>query len=263
MKMKTVSTLHDMQKQFSSAVLGTETPVLENNITASAFTSKQRLNIYSNNVLISLRNALKAVYPVVNKLVGDEFFNAMSRDFVIRHPSRSGNLHDFGEQLPAFINGFAPAGDLAYLSDVARLEWAYHVVFHAAESQPFNLEKLQQINTANYGNLKFILNPACRLVSSPYPVLRIWEANQESSDDESVSLDEGQTYVLVFRNHMDIEFQLLNRAEYSFLSALDRHEKFFTACDAATKFDSHCDVGQILQKHILSRTITGFELKND
>lgn len=264
--MKQTSTLHNLQQQFSNAVLGNEAPELENGIRAKHFSGKQRLNIYSNNMIISLRDALRAVYPVIHKLVGDEFFNSMSRDFILKHPSRSGNLHDFGEQLPAFISSFSPAGDLKYLADVAKLEWAYHIVFHAAESHPFNIKKLQQIDPANYGNLKFVTNSASRLVSSQYPILRIWLSNQdhnEYNETDTVSLDEGESLVLVLRRDMDVEFQLLSKAEFYFLLALKRREKFFTACDAATQFDAQCNVGQLLQKHILSQTITDFELAND
>jgi len=260
------STLHSLQQQFSSAVLGQDTPEIDQNIRANPFSSKQRLNIYSNNVTISLRNALRAVYPVIHKLVGDEFFNAMSRDFIVKYPSRSGNLHDFGEQLSSFIGSFAPAGELVYLADVARLEWAYHSVFHAKNSQLFNIEKLQQVHLSDYGNLSFTLSPASRLVRSTYPILRIWEANQEYNQSElndPISLDEGESLILVLRREMNIEFQTLNHTDFSFLSAIDNKENFFTACDAATSIEKNCDVGQLLQKHILSGAITDFELTAD
>jgi len=261
--MKTISTLHDLQQQFSHAVLGKPSPELELKVKDNPFSSRQRLNIYSNNVTISLRNALKDVYPVVHRLVGDEFFAAMSRDFIVKHPSRSGNLHNFGQQLAEFIAGFTPAGDLVYLADVARLEWSYHIVFHAAEAQTFNIEELQKVDPVNYGNLRFALSPAARLVSSNYPILRIWQANQEHIDcveDETILLDEGESRILVLRRNLDIEFHELSCAEFSFLTALDQKDNFFSACDAATKFNSDCDVGQLLQKHILSQAITGFDL---
>ena len=260
------STLHNLQQQFTSAVLGQDTHEIARNIIDNQFSGKQRLNIYSNNVAISLRNALRAVYPVIHKLVGDEFFGAMSRDFIANYPSRSGNLHDFGEQLSSFIGSFAPAGELVYLADVAKLEWAYHSVFHAQNSQIFNIEKLQQVHPSDYGNLIFSLSPASRLVRSPFPILRIWEANQEYNQSElndPISLDEGETLILVLRRDMDIEFQSLNQTDFSFLSAINNKEKFFTACDAATSIENNCDIGQLLQKHILSGAITGFELASD
>ena len=269
-----MSTLHNLQNQFSSAVLSNGQPDndsrtnifdIEEAMVSGALPASRRLNIYRNNVAISLRNALKAVYPVIHKLVGDEFFGAMASDYIIRHPSHSGNLHDFGGQLSNFIAGFAPAGELVYLADVARLEWAYHRVFHAKNGHPFDIEKLQQIDTVNYGDLCFVLSPACHLVRSSYPILRIWQANQESLDSindssETISLDEGETLLLVTRKGLDIEFQILSAAEFSFLEACSEHKKFFIACDKANQREPECDVGEFLQKHILSQTIVDFSV---
>lgn len=271
-----MSTLHKLQGQFSAAVLGDGISAdfagfeVEEAIRSGALPGSQRLNIYRNNVSISLRNALKAVYPVIHKLVGEAFFNAMASEYIARHPSRSGNLHDFGGQLPDFIAGFAPAGDLVYLADVAKLEWAYHRVFHAGNSQPLDIQKLQQVHTANYGDLCFTLSPASRLVHSPYPILRIWQANQDSglSPDaingasDTISLDEGATFILVLRTGLDIEFQILSPAEFAFLGAFSQRENFFVACDKANQLDAGCDVGKLLQKHIISQAICDFTLAN-
>ena len=66
------------------------------------------------------------MYPTVEQLVGAPFFRYAAHEFILAHPSKSGNLHDFGEDLPGFLAGFEPARALAYLPDCARLEWAWH-----------------------------------------------------------------------------------------------------------------------------------------
>ena len=266
-----MSTLHNLQNQFSTAVLsnGQSDSGVSNNsfdieeaLIAGPLAANRRLNIYRNNVTISLRNALKAVYPVIYKLVGKEFFDAMAKDYIIKHPSRSGNLHDFGDKLSSFIARFAPAGELVYLADVAKLEWAYHRVFHAQNSPPFDLQKLQEVAAANYGDLCFTLSPACRLLRSPYPILRIWQANQDFATNSSgtISLDEGETLLLVAREGLDIAFHLLSPTEFSFLEAFDQHKKFFIACDKANQLEPECDIGKLLQKFILSQAISDFSV---
>lgn len=264
-----MNTLHNLQSQFSAAVRADGPAVdIEEVLGSDALTANRCMNIYRNNVTISLRDALKAVYPVIHKLVGDEFFSAMARDYVAKFPSRSGNLHEFGNHLADFIGSFAPAGELVYLSDLANLEWAYHRVFHEKDGQLFNVEKLQKIAAADYGHLCFTLTPSCRLIRSPYPILRIWQSNQdqtsssESASDlhDTVSLDEGETFLLVLRQGQDIEFQLLTPCEFNFLEAFSQHKTFFTACDRASQSNPDCDVGKLLQKHILSQTITDFSI---
>ncbi|MGB9151295.1 MAG: DNA-binding domain-containing protein, partial [Burkholderiales bacterium] len=55
-----------------------------------------RLDIYRNNAFSNLRGALQAVYPVVNRLVGADFFNHAANEYIGMTPSVSGDLHDYG-----------------------------------------------------------------------------------------------------------------------------------------------------------------------
>ena len=63
----------------------------------------RRLHVYRNNLFASLGAALGAVYPVVARLVGAAFFRQLAHGYVLRHPSLSGNLHDFGARLPDYL----------------------------------------------------------------------------------------------------------------------------------------------------------------
>ena len=65
-----------------------------------------RFAVYRNNVVTSLVDALADGFPVVRQLVGDEFFTAMARVHVARHPPRSAVLSDWGDAFAAFIDDF-------------------------------------------------------------------------------------------------------------------------------------------------------------
>lgn len=276
-----MNTLHNLQEQFAAAILGNngqddydtnvnpESPFsIEQAIVASSLSGKRRLNIYRNNVNISLREALKSIYPVTHRLVGDDFFKVLAQQYTKKYPSLSGNLHDFGNHLPEFIENNPAASELVYLADVAKLEWAYHAVFHAADVTAFDIDKLQKIDTSDYGRLVFRLNPASKLLHSNYPILKIWETNQITEDlaaqnQATISLDEGGTRLLVVRKEIDIEFHPLDSAEFCFLTALSEGKNFFSACDAACHAHADRDVGELLQKFILSQAIVDFEIENN
>src|SRR5262249_36772420 len=89
-----------------------------------------RLSVYRRNVLANQHDALAATYPVVRRLVGDAFFRESATRYALAHPSDSGDLHRFGAHLAAFLAAYAPARELSYLPDVARLEWAVARSFH-------------------------------------------------------------------------------------------------------------------------------------
>jgi len=265
-----MNTLRSLQNNFIASVFDSNDNDFSQQVTNNNINGARRLQIYHNNIYIGLCNALSAVYPVVNRLVGDEFFKFMANAYIQQHPSRSGNLHDFGKQLPLFIKNFKPARMLVYLNDVARLEWIYHTVFHAADSSEFEIEKLQQVREANYHKLIFTPNPASQLISSPYPILKIWLANQDSHEgnhdsnlqSENISLDEGETRLLVIRRHLDIEFQSLDDAEFVFLQAFYNRDNFFTACDAVTEIYPEYDISQLLLKHIQAQTLVNCEIQD-
>ncbi|MGS0757134.1 HvfC/BufC family peptide modification chaperone, partial [Roseateles sp. GG27B] len=93
-----------------------------------------RLAVYRNNVVSSLVDALAETFPVVEQLVGSEFFRAMAVLFVRQAPPRSRVLAHYGQAFPSFIADFEPAQGLPYLADMARLEVARVAAYHAADA---------------------------------------------------------------------------------------------------------------------------------
>jgi hypothetical protein len=191
--------------------------------------------------------------------VGQEFLRYAARSFVPAYPSRSGNLHDFGAEFAQFLEAFAPAAGLPYLPDVARLEWAYHRVFHEASHAPLHLAALAAVDPASYGDLRFRLHPATRLVPSQYPILRIWQVNQEGFDgDALVDLAEGGVRVLVSRPRLDVELQPVDEAEFTLLRELAADRTFAQACEAALEVQTDFDLSASLQRHVLQGTLVDF-----
>jgi hypothetical protein len=186
-----------------------------------------REQIYRNNVFISLAGALADVYPVVQRLLGEKFFAQLARRYIRRHPSRSGDLHDFGKNLASFILEIADLNGLPYLSDVAALEWACHESFHGAEAPAFDFTEVTDAQ-----NARPRLHPAARLVASRYPVLAIWQANQER-DPGLVDLDAGSDWLVVFRRDLQAEILRCTPGEFALLTALREGLTLGEACEAA------------------------------
>jgi len=120
------ATLHALQRGFAEAVFTRDLERFAPEIAPGRFPPAQLLQVYRNNVAVNLTEALKAVYPAMARLVGDEFFAHAAGHYLRHHPPASGNLHDFGAVFADFLAAFEPARGLDYLPDVARLEWAWH-----------------------------------------------------------------------------------------------------------------------------------------
>ena len=183
--------LPELQRAFADGVLADDAAIVQH-LRAGRFPAERHLQVYRNNVFESLTGAFKAVYPAVERLVGTGFFAYAVDGYIRRHPPASGNLHDFGEDFAGFLAGFEPARALAYLPDVARLEWAWHRAFHAADGGPLALAALAAVAPEHYGELRFRLHPSAQLLASDYPILRIWQVNQpDHAGDATVDLAEG------------------------------------------------------------------------
>lgn len=213
--------------------------------------ARQRLQVYRNNSSESLIAALNAVYPVVARLVGVDFFRHAAGAYIRAHPSRSGNLLDFGCRLPEFIGAFGPARSLPYLRDVAALEWAYHRAYHEAQLPALELARLAQISAADQPELRFRLQPSARFVASRYPILRIWQANQlDGADaDAPITLADGGVDLLVVQHELEIEFRRLGKAESRWLRALADDASLAEAAQDAFDEDPAFDLAATLARH--------------
>ncbi len=247
--------LRDLQAQFTRALFSGGDALIEQIIEPGSLDASTRLGIYRNNVLINYRNALRDTYPVVLRLVGDEFFNAAARVFARESPSASGDLHDYGEEFCGFLAAFPPAQNLPYLADVARLEWAVHRVFHAADTAPLDLSRLAEIGEDRLSALRFNLSPAARVINSLYPIARIWQVSQPGYlGDDTVSLEEGAQRVLVIRRDYVIELKPLSVGEHAMLRSLEAGHSLGHAVNETLAADPDFDVEKFMIDFVATST---------
>ena len=251
--------LLELQQAFAQQVFATAEGGLD--IRANGLTEAKRLQIYRNNVFSSLTEALRAIYPVLGRLVGDIFFKHAAYQYIRGTPSASGNLHDFGASFADFLAVFPGAKELVYLPDVARLEWGYHRVFHAAGASALDPTRLSPVAIEEHGAIKFKLHPACYLLASDHPILRIWQVNQEDyQGDQHVNLDDGGVKALIFRRELDITVRALSAGEFVFLKAIGEGREFADVCDVALAAEPSIDLATYLQQQVASGMLVDFAL---
>lgn len=254
-------TLRDLQLGFAAAVFDANQHEVCRHIRSNGLTAARRVQIYRHDVFTKFTEALAAVYPVVQRLVGEAFFEQAARQYIVHHPARSGDVQAFGEHFAAFLAALPQAAGLPYLPDVARLEWAYHAVFHAADAPPLDPNALAELPPEAHGDLRFTLHPAARLLRSDYPILRIWQANQAEADDTGViDLAEGGVRLLVIRRALDIEFEPLSAGAFALLDALAHGDTLAFACEWAITAQPDLSLVPCLSGHIQRATLMGFRL---
>jgi len=241
--------LRDLQRSFSAAIFD-GSDALADRILPGHFPAEQLVQIYRHNVLDTLTTALGAVYPVTEKLVGAGFFGYAAHEYLREHRPLSANLHDFGGNFAGFLAGFAPAASLPYLPDMARLEWAWHRAFHAADAGALDMSQLASVPPERHPALRFVLHPSAQLVMSDYPIVRIFESNLEGfAGDTSINLADGGENALVIRRDLKVRVEPLAAADAALLAALARNQTLSDALDAALAIQPDFDLGPVLADH--------------
>ena len=215
-----------------------------------------RLAIYHRNARANWRGALSAAYPTVRRLVGAAFFDIACDAYARAHPSRSGDLAAFGGELARFLAGYGPAAALDYLPDVARLDWAVHESFLAADAGPIDLAALSRVPEARYAGLRFILHPAARLLQSAHPVVAIWEANRADRDG-TPDRAEGADRVLVARDGFEPRPRVLAAHDWDVLFLLAGGASLEAACEVLG--DRAALLQEILARYAAEGVLCGFE----
>ena len=93
---------------------------------------RARLGVYRHHVFASLGTALAATFPRRCRRWSGRTSSAASRALSSGTPCRRSRCStEYGADFAAFIAGCEAARDLPYLADVARLDWALNLAFHA------------------------------------------------------------------------------------------------------------------------------------
>ncbi|WP_422033724.1 DNA-binding domain-containing protein [Reyranella sp.] len=199
-----VNGLAELQHRFARAVLQAPLSVPDGIRREVRSAHERRFGVYRNNVKASLVAALAARFPVVARLVGDEFFTAMALVFIECHPPRSPVLAEYGAAFASFLEGFDPAADLPYLPDIARLEWARHVAFHSADANPADIAWLAELPPEALGSVRLGLHPAMAVIASPWPIVSVWTTNAHDATPAAPAADWTGETALVTRPHLEV-----------------------------------------------------------
>ena len=255
-----MTSLRELQVAFLDGTLHGYPAQLSSLIAASELAREARIAIYTNNAREGFLSALAATFPVIERLAGQDWFRQTGREYMRRHPSRSGNLHFVGERFAAFLDDALRGTQYAYFADVARLEWAYQEVLIAADHPSFEIAALSSVSPDDYDSLVFRVHPALRLVESRYPVLGIWRANRPGAAEESpsISLDAGASRVLIIRREDHVELRELGAAEFALLAAFQNGATLGAAFEAAASTDESADLACLLGHVVQLQTLVDF-----
>lgn len=238
--------LADLQAGFAAALTDPALPAPPEVLRQVKLPQSRRFDVYRNNMMVSLIEALETTFPVVRRLVGADFFKAAAKTHIRRAPPRSPVLLLYGEGFGDFLDGFPPAAGVPYLGDVARLEWARVKAYHAADAAPLGIDRLAGLPQDTLPDLRFTLHPSLSLIASRYPLASLWAATGGADPAAEVDMKRGEA-VAVLRPALSVDVRLLPPGGHGFMARLAAGATLGEAAEVAAGSCADFDLAEHLQ----------------
>lgn len=216
-----MSTESSLLTDFATGLLDPNFPVPGGITTWNDSDPEVRFGVYRNNLVVSLAAALADGFPVTRRLVGEEFFLWMAREYILAEPPRSPVLIEYGDGFSAFIAGFPPAAGLPYLAELAHLERLRVRAYHAADAEPVPIAMLahQLRDPEQLPGTRLRLHPSLHPLISAYAVVSIWMAHQGTELPGTLNAQDAES-ALVLRRQDDVLVVPVSRATANFVDLL-------------------------------------------
>ncbi|MGB7317833.1 MAG: DNA-binding domain-containing protein [Planktotalea sp.] len=216
------------QRDFRAAIFDPDRTIPESLTDGQERPAGKRFNVYRNNVVMGLKEALSESFPVIGKLLGAQNFASLAGLYLRAHPPSDPRMMLYGTDFPAFLESFAPLSHLAYLPDVARLELARRHSYHAADANPIDPTLFTELAPEKLASALVRFAPSVRVIRSPWPVLDIWHYNMSEGAPQPQA--NGQD-VLVTRPEFDPRMDALPKGGALLVETLAKGTRLGPALD--------------------------------
>ena len=203
-----------------------------------------RLRVYRNGFLKACIEALRAGYPSVARLVGEERFPALVRPYVEAHPPRVASLVQYGEEFPRFVEDTRDTHRLDSLASFAMLDRAWSEVWFAGDADvPETTAPPGVFDDAEaLMDLRGRLAPWARMVPLEYRALRAWSRLRQGGPGQRTEVRHAPQHVLIWRRGSDVLHRALEHPEHVFIARIAAGQSCGEAAAAAFEVDAGFDL---------------------
>ncbi len=216
-----------------------------------------RLKIYRNHIVTTLSNVLVMNFPLVEILTGTNFLKTAAKLYLFDNPPTEPCLDRYGNSFPEFLANYKYASHLPYLSDIARLDWKMNETRIAKDDNSLQRSDLAEIAPEAYETIIFKLKKSVRLISSPFPLDKIYSLCGEKEDNEDVlDISPEKTYILITRYNWEPQIRNLKESEYNFFLLLQEEKPLGIALEEILKNYPEFNFVDFLQNYIELETFS-------
>lgn len=253
--------LQEIQEKFAASLLNAKFDSILPALKSNPLMKSDRFSIYRGNLLAIWNKTLANAYPVVQRLVGEDFFEDIARAYGREYPSHSGDLNFFGEHFPQFLKVQESLLAYPYIAAVAELEWLLHRSYYAPSEAQISLPQLISQAGDSVQQARLCFAPDVSFHKSEFATLAIWQAHQTTEIEELTTPIHTPTFGVVSRPRWQAQVTGLSEASYRALEALYEGQTLESALDLALQIEVAFDVGAQLQLWFAAGFFVGHSCK--
>ena len=220
------------QKSFAAAIVADDQP-------AYPFRSLA-FSVYRNTSARGTVEALRASFPTIDALLGEDMFTDVALDYRRDEPPSGPVLSDYGAGFPAWLARQSWTCELPYVADVARLDWLWLESFLGADADAAPMATSPQS--------RVMLHPAARFTWLATPALTIWQAHRAPDGFAQLEPDWVEEGALLTRPAQQVRVQQIDRACHYLLLLCASSARIDQCVSAIAEAHPQSNVPELLQQ---------------
>lgn len=192
-----------------------------------------RLAIYRHAFRARLTAALRENYPVLHRVLGDEAFDELAKNFIAARPSQHPSIRWFGGALPEWLAANDEQLPHPALLDLACMEWALCTAFDAADDTPLSVDDLLANAPETWPELRFTGHSSLRLIALDWAIEPMWRALSNDAEAETEPPESQPHHLLVWRQNDQTQWRSVEPFEADLLHAALAGDSFAELCERA------------------------------
>lgn len=226
--------------------------------------TKDRFLVHRYTVLENFVNSLRISYPGIWKLIGEDCARgvALAYSHKLSNITPQSKINKFGADFPEHLKKFPSTRHLTYLPDFAKLEWLRSLSHDAKHEALVDEADLAKINLEKLESYKLNFNSSVFFMTSKFPLLKIQELLDNESS-EGITLQEEESYLVVYRVDDKINTATLDQSSWHFLLSLFEGKTLRAAFRKARKMQFYIELEEIFRFILSCKMLTQIYCGND
>ncbi|MDP5056263.1 MAG: DNA-binding domain-containing protein [Marinomonas hwangdonensis] len=245
-----------MNTSFKAALFHQSNAFYENIKGHSEDEKAARFNVYRNNIFVSLIDALADIFPVTQAIVGEDFFRAMARIYLLENQPSSPIISEYGVNFSDFIRTFAPAENLPFLADVAALEHEMLTLTHNEEYKTLDHDAVSTAFSSVEDPSVLLLNvpPTTKILASPFAIGSLYQAHFSDGHQRLNKVDINKSeYLLLIKSHLYAQLHVIQKEEAIFIKNLMQQRSLEDAVPDSDLFDLGKTLAKLIEWKVLTQ----------